>query len=151
MLVEDDRGMRNVQRRDRAFGGQLLHLAAGDLRCISQKFENHDGTVLRLRLPAPRELLLLLVDRALEPELLEVLLEGLVGLRIRQDLEVNHDVHVHRAGMRGHCRRTCRHQIAGREPADQVDRVLPGAQPTQQRDQDPFAVQRVLVAIPIQG
>ena len=52
----------------------------------------NNGTVFRFRLPAPRQLLLLVIDCTLEPELLEVLLEGLICPRIRQDLQVDHVV-----------------------------------------------------------
>ncbi|MFT3792332.1 MAG: hypothetical protein QM741_14960 [Rudaea sp.] len=148
--VENDRRVRDVQSRDRAFRWQRLHLAASEVRCVGQQFQDHQRTVFGAGLPTPRELLSGFVLGALEAHLLEVVLQRVIGLGVGQDLKVDHDVHVQRTGVRRNGGRPCGDEVTWCEPSDQIDRILPRSETAQQRHEDTFAVHRVLVAVAVE-
>ena len=56
--------------------------------------------------------------------------------RICQELQINDDVDIQRAGVRRHFGWTLGHQIARRQTSNQEDRFLPWAESAQQRDED---------------
>ncbi|MCY1538185.1 hypothetical protein D9M68_737120 [compost metagenome] len=101
-------------------------------------------------LPTPRELLPRVVFGALEAHLFEVVLQRVIRLCVGQDLQVDYDVNVQRACVRRHHRRSRGDEIPRREPADQVDRILPRPEAAQQRYKDTLAVHRVLVAVAVE-
>ena len=58
--------------------------------------------------------------------------ENQVRLGIRQDLQVDHDVHVQSACVRWHYRRPCGNKITRCESPDQVNRLFPRPESAQQ-------------------
>lgn len=88
---------------------------------------------------------------ALKAHFLKVVLQRMIRLGVSQDLQVDHDVNVQSTRMCGYDRRTCCHQIPGCEATDQIHGVLPRTQSAQQRHQDAFAVDRVPVAVAVEG
>src|SRR5690606_37715969 len=75
----------------------------------------------------------------LEMHPFEVLFECSVGFCIGQNADINDDVDIACASMRGHAGRTGSHEIARCEAAHEVDRIFPWPQATQQGHEDAFA------------
>ena len=103
------------------------------------------------RLPAPRKFLLLIIFGALEAHFFEIVLQRAVRLGIGQYLQVDHYVHVHGAVMRRYDGWPCGNQIPRCKATDEIDRILPWPQPAQQGHQDAFTIDRVLVAVAVEG
>ena len=84
---------------------EILPMAKALERLEASFHEQHQGAVFATSLPAPGELLPLAVLGPFEAHLPEIVLERMVRLRVREDLQVDNHIHVERSGMGGHRRR----------------------------------------------
>ncbi|MNR11748.1 hypothetical protein D3C85_1280630 [compost metagenome] len=119
------------------------------MRCIREQFQHHQRTVFSTGLPTPGEFFTGAILGPFKPHFLEVVFECVICLGISQDLQVDHDVHVQSACVRRHYRRPRGYKVSRCESSDQVDRLFPRPESTQQRYEDAFAVLCVLVAVAI--
>ena len=101
-------------------------------------------------LPTPRELLPLVISRALESKLAEVIFQSMVSLCVGQDLKIDDDIYILSAGVRRYIGRSGLDEISRREASNEKG-LLPRPQSAEQCHQDPLAIERVLAGIALQG
>ena len=147
MEIKYHGGIRNIQRRDISFCWQRLDLTAPEFRIIGKKLQDDRGAAIDLSLPAPGYFLAFRVLRAGEAEFSQIVFEGVIGVRVREHLHLDDDIDIAGSGMSRDIWRKRRVEMARGQTADQIHRVLPRAEPEEQRDKHALAVLRHKIVV----
>src|SRR5580765_321926 len=118
IVVKYHRRMRNVQSRHLSFIWKRLCATTAQVGMVRQEFQDDAGPVLHFDFPFPVYFLTFIVLASLETDLLEIVFQRPVCLRVFQNNKVDHHIEVERAGMLRYDGQSLRDQVSGREPAD---------------------------------
>ena len=117
---------------------------------VAQEFDDDEGAPVRVAFPAPGRAAAVFVRGPVQAQVPEVSLEGPVGLDFDQERKVDHQIDVAGARVRPDAGWRVRDKMARSEPADEVDAALPGAESSEQGDEDPLAsLRRVVVVVAV--